>query len=75
MKRSDQSTATPNDEITTPTAAALLGLTIPHTQKLFRDGAIPARKVERGWVTSRQAVEQYRRVLADRRAAQIGSGD
>jgi hypothetical protein len=61
----------PADEITTPTAAALLGLTIPRTQKLFRDGTISARKSERGWVTTRQAVEEHRRALAARRAARL----
>ncbi|MBU0494704.1 MAG: helix-turn-helix domain-containing protein [Chloroflexi bacterium] len=49
----------PSDEITTPAAAALLGMTIPETQKLFRSGAIPAWKSSRGWTTTRQAVIAY----------------
>lgn len=53
-------TPDPTDEITTPAAATLLGLTIPETQKLFRAGLIPAWKGKRGWVTTRQAVTAYR---------------
>lgn len=59
VSRSIDSSA--SEEITTPSAAAMLGLSIPRVQQLFRAGEIEARKVsKRGWVTTRRAVEDYR---------------
>ena len=58
--------------ITTPTVAALLGLTIPYTQQLLRTGALPGhREPGRGWVTTRPTVAEY--LAAQRRANGLAS--